>query len=329
MAFMTSPTASAVPQREVAIVVFDGFQALDLFGPLDAFDAANGIVPGSYRLRLWSLEGEVVRAENGVRIIADQILDENCRADTLILPGGAGARAFAPNAQIHATLRRAAGHARRVAAICTGAFLLAGLDCGVTRVATHWKYAGQLRERFPRLEINAEVLYLQDGKWWSSAGVTAGIDLSLNLIADDLGAGPAIACARALVVHFHRAGNQTQYSEPLQLQQRSEGAFGDLLAWMLEHPQADLSVVALADRAGMSPRHLTRRFSATFGEPPARYVERIRLDHARTLLMQGLRVDQVAAATGFKGIDSFRRAFERRFSIAPSIYGQRFGGKKT
>lgn len=325
---MTSPTAPSVQPHEVAIVVFDGVQALDVFGPLDAFDAANGIVHGSYRLRLWSLEREIVRAENGVRIIADQVLDEHCRADTLILPGGAGARALAPSAHMQATLRRVTSNARRVAAVCTGAFLLAGLECGVTRMATHWKYADQLRERFPRLEVDADVLYMREDKWWSSAGVTAGIDLTLNLIADDLGAGPAIACARTLVVHYHRAGNQAQFSEPLQLQQRSAGAFGDLLAWMLAHPQADMSVEALAERAGMSARHLTRRFSATFGESPARYVERIRLDQARTLLLQGLRVEQVAAATGFKGADSFRRAFERRFSIAPSSYEQRFGGGK-
>jgi transcriptional regulator GlxA family with amidase domain len=312
--------------RTVAVLVFDGFQALDAFGPLDAFDAANGLLPGSYRLQLWSLQGEIVRAENGIRVVADRLLNAGCRADTMILPGGAGARALVLDAGSKKLLSAAVKRARRVASICTGAFLAGGLVPAASRIATHWKYADDLRQRFPDLQVDADVLYLRDGKLWSSAGVTAGIDLALSLIADDLGSAAAIACARQLVVHYHRAGNQAQFSDPLQMQQRSAGEFGKLLAWMLAHPQADLSLDALAERAGMSARHLTRRFSETFGESPGRFAERVKLDHARTLLMQGLRIEQVAEAAGFRSADAFRRAFERRFSVQPSAYRQRFGG---
>lgn len=312
-------------ERTVALILFEGFQALDVFGPLDAFDAANGLVPGSYRLQLWSLDGEIVRAENGTRVVADRSVHSNLRPDTLIIPGGCGARSL----QLSDTQRKAllaiARHSRRLASVCTGAFLAAELANGPLRIATHWKYANELRKRFPQLQVDADVLYVHDGNLWSSAGIAAGIDLALKLIADDLGEAVSIACARQLVVHYRRAGDQAQFSEPLQLQQRTAGEFGGLLAWMLANPRSDLSVTALAERTGMSQRNLTRRFTQTFGEPPAKFVERMRLDHARTLLMQGLRIDAIARAAGYQSADAFRRAFERRFSVSPSAYCQRFG----
>lgn len=298
---------------------------MDLAGPMDAFDAANRLVPGCYRLNLWSLDGETVRAESGMRVLADRKLGPGCRADTLIFPGGAGARSRELDDRTQRALRAVAGRSRRVVSICTGAFLVAALVPAGTRIATHWEHAEQLRQRFPALIVDADVLYLRDSRLWSSAGVTAGIDLALSLIADDLGEATAIACARQLVVHYHRAGNQAQFSEPLQIQQRNAGEFGRLLAWMLANPQADQSVTALAGRADMSPRHLTRRFTEKFGESPGRFVERVKLDHARTLLMQGIRIDRVARAAGFGTVDAFRRAFERRFSTTPSAYRQRFG----
>lgn len=318
------PSLASTRPRVIAMALFNGFQGLDVFGPLDAFDAANDLVPDSYRLNLWSLQGDIVCAENGVRVVTDRAISRICRADTLIVPGGVGARRIVLEGESLRALRAVARRSRRVASVCTGAFLAAGLVPGATRIATHWKYADELRQRFPAIHVDADVLYLRDGKLWSSAGVTAGIDLALSLIADDLGQATALACARQLVVHYHRAGNQAQFSEPLQLQQRSAGEFGHLLAWMLTHPQADLSIPALAARAGMSPRHLTRRFTEVFGESPGRFAERLKLDHARTLLMQGLRVDQVARASGFDYPDTFRRAFERRFLVAPSAYRQRF-----
>lgn len=312
-------------ERTVALILFEGFQALDVFGPLDAFDAANARVPGSYRLQLWSLEGEVVRAENGARVLADRCVHADLQPDTLIIPGGCGARTLCLSPSQRDILTALAQRSRRMVSVCTGAFVAAELMQGSFRIATHWGYADDLRARFPSLRVDADVLYVYDGNLWSSAGVTAAIDLSLKLIADDLGETVSIACARQLAVHYRRAGSQAQFSEPLQWQQRATGKLSDLLAWMLAHPQADHSVMALAERVGMSPRHLTRRFVDVFGEAPAKVAERLRLDHARALLMRGLRIDAVAPAVGFRSADVFRRAFERRFSVSPSTYCQRFG----
>ena len=312
-------------ERTVALILFEGFQALDVFGPLDAFDAANALVPGSYRLQSWSLEGEVVRAENGARVLADRCMHANLRPDTLIIPGGCGARSLQLSGLQRKLLATLARRSRRLVSVCTGAFLAAELTQGSHRIATHWKYADELRTRFPSLQVDADALYVHDGNLWSSAGVTAAIDLALKLIAEDLGETVSIACARQLVVHYRRPGDQAQFSEPLQWQQRSAGKMGDLLAWMLANPQADHSVAALCERTGTSPRHLTRRFMQAFGEPPARFDERMRLDHARSLLMQGLRVEAISRAVGFRSADAFRRAFERRFSVSPSTYCRRFG----
>jgi len=312
-------------ERTVALILFEGFQSLDVFGPMDAFDAANGLVPGSYRLQLWSLEGEVVRAENGARVLADACVHANLRPDTLIIPGGCGARTLQLTDAQRKVLATLARRSRRMVSVCTGAFLAAELTQGSYRIATHWKYADDLRARFPSLQIDADVLYLHDGNIWSSAGVSAGIDLALKLIAEDLGEAVSIACARLLVVHYRRAGGQMQFSEPLQLQKQAAGEFGGLLAWMLANPQSDHSVTALSERAAMSPRNLTRRFTQTFGESPAKFAEHLRLDHARTLLMQGLRIEAISRTVGFRSADAFRRAFERRFTVSPSTYCQRFG----
>ncbi|MEO8460683.1 MAG: helix-turn-helix domain-containing protein [Dokdonella sp.] len=311
--------------RTIALILYEGFQALDVFGPLDAFDAANALVPGSYRLQLWSLHGERVRAENGVRVVADRCVHSRLRADTLIIPGGCGARSMRLDPVQRKILLAVTRRCRRLVSVCTGAFLAAQLAQRATRIATHWNYADELRARFPHLHVDADVLYLHDGDLWSSAGVTAAIDLSLKLIADDLGEAVSIACARHLVVHYRRVGDQAQFSEPLQMQQRSAGEFGGLLAWMLANPQADHSVTALSARSRMSPRNFTRRFAQTFGAPPAKFVERLRLDHARSLLLQGQRVDAISRAAGFRSGDVFRRAFERRFAVSPTGYCQRFG----
>jgi transcriptional regulator GlxA family with amidase domain len=312
-------------ERTIALILFEGFQSLDVFGPLDAFDAANALVPGSYRLQLWSLDGEVVRGENGARVLSDRCIHPNLRPDTLIIPGGCGARTLQLSSTTRKTLVTLARRSRRLVSVCTGAFIAAELMEGSFRIATHWKYADDLRARFPSLHVDADILYVHDANLWSSAGVTAAIDLALKLIADDLGEAISIACARQLVVHYRRAGDQAQFSEPLQMQQRTVGKFSDLLSWMLANPEADHSVPALSERMDMSPRHLTRRFLEVFGEAPAKFAERIRLDHARTLLAKGIRIEQISTTVGFKSADSFRRAFERRFSVSPSIYSRRFG----
>ncbi|HEX7814655.1 GlxA family transcriptional regulator [Dyella sp.] len=323
------PISVSLKERTIAIALFEGFQAMDVFGPLDAFDAANGLLAGSYKLELWSLQGDVVRAENGARVMADRKMRASMKADTLIIPGGCGARTLELTPAQRKALTGAARLSRRVVSVCTGAFVAGMLAEKPLRLATHWKYAGELQARYPSLQIDADVLYVHDGNLWSSAGISAAIDLSLRLIADDLGEAVSIACARQLVVHYRRSGDQAQYSEPLQLQRRNAGEFGALLAWMLANPHGDHSVAALSERSGMSTRHFTRRFAETFGESPARFAERVRLDHARTLLMQGMRIEPIARSAGFRSADAFRRAFERRFAVSPSDYRSHFAPSRT
>jgi transcriptional regulator GlxA family with amidase domain len=227
-------------------------------------------------------------------------------------------------------LRRRAEGTRRIASVCTGLYALAeaGLMAG-RRATTHWQFAPLMAQRFPDLRLNADALYLRDGKFFTSAGVTAGIDLTLALIADDLGEAVAMAVARALVVYLKRPGNQAQFSEPLRFQSRANDGMSDLAAWMLRNLRQDLSVPLLAEQARLGVRHFSRRFHAEFGMAPAAYVERLRLDEARRrLAFRRHTVETIAEAVGYASADAFRRAFERRFGIGPAAYRKSFSGGK-
>ena len=218
---------------------------------------------------------------------------------------------------------------RRIASICTGIYGIApsGLLNGRT-VATHWKYASDLAKRFSKLKVDASSIYLKDGKFWTAAGVTAGIDLSLALIEEDFGPEVALSVARDLVVYMKRPGGQEQYSEPLQFQLQSRSRFADLLPWMVAHLEEDLSVEALAARISLCPRQFSRRFVQEFASSPAAFVRRLRLDEARQrLCAPDCTVEGVARSVGFSDADNFRRAFDRCFGIAPSVYRGRFAVK--
>jgi len=262
-----------------------------------------------------------------VRFEAHALLDDAPPLDTFIVPGGRGLRETEANARIVAWLQAHARDCRRIASVCTGIYGLApsGLLDG-RRVTTHWRFARDVAQRFPKLQVDDNALYLRDGPCYTSAGITAGIDLSLALIEEDLGPRVALAVARDLVVYLKRPGGQAQYSEPLRMQVLSSDRFADLAAWMVGHLDHDLSVEALAARANLSPRHFSRRFAAIFGCAPARYVEDLRMSEARRMLSQdGASIQRVAAAVGFASADVFRRAFERRFGLSPSDYRERFG----
>ncbi len=210
--------------------------------------------------------------------------------------------------------------------ICTGiyAYGAAGLLDG-KHATTHWRHAEDVVQRFPGVRLDYDSLHIRDGRYYSSAGVTAGIDLALALVEEDFGGRVALRVARDLVVYLKRAGGQAQFSEPLQFQMRSLDRFRDLSQWMLGHLNADLSVEALAERVGLGTRHFSREFRATFGLPPAAYVERLRLDEARRRLLGQVRsIESVARAVGFASADSFRRAFERTFGVAPGEFRRRF-----
>jgi transcriptional regulator GlxA family with amidase domain len=197
------------------------------------------------------------------------------------------------------------------------------------KVATHWRFAADLAKRYPKLRVDPSSVYMRDGKFWTAAGVTAGIDLSLALIEDDFGSEVALSVARELVVYMKRPGTQEQYSGPLQFQVESRSRFADLVPWMTSHLEENLSVESLAGRASLCPRQFSRRFTQEFGSSPASFVRRLRLDEARQRLSAPeCTVEGVARSVGFSDADNFRRAFERCFGIAPSAYRGRFSAKQ-
>jgi transcriptional regulator GlxA family with amidase domain len=313
----------------VGIIGYPGAMALDVVGPFDAFATAAGFVTGNaprYECLLLGNGLEAFDSESGVRLVPHTSLERAPPLDTLIIAGGRGLREPAISAPIVAWLRTHARRCRRVASICTGIYGLAptGLLDG-RRVATHWRYAADVARQFPALKVAADAIYVQDGDFWTSAGVTAGIDLSLALIEADHGAALALAVARELVVYLKRDGGQAQFSEPLRFQSANRDRLGDVVAWIETHLGADLSVEVLAGRACVSPRHLTRQFRSAFGLAPAELVETLRLDEARRRLAASSgSIERIAESIGFHNADTFRRAFERRFGLAPRIYRSRF-----
>ncbi len=310
----------------VAILGYDGVQTLDLTGPLDALAAATAQRPGAYRTCVATLDGRPFTSESGLRITPDFALAEAGALDTLILPGGEGLRRPGAAAPIGEALAQRAPHLRRLVCICTGIYGLAptGLLDG-RRATTHWAFSADIAARFPAIRIEPDALFIKEGPIYTSAGVTAAIDLTLALIEEDFGPGLAVTVARALVVYLKRAGGQRQYSEPLAFQARAGDRFAELAAWIVGHLDGDLSVDVLAARCGLSPRQFARRFAQVFGAPPAQHVEWLRLDAARTRLGESrASLDRVAAGVGFASADAFARAFGRRFGLSPGAYRQGF-----
>jgi len=318
-------------QKHIVIVGFDGVMGLDLVGPMEAFGSALLSSPkrgnqACYRITIAALAAMTFRSEFGLVFTADKSLSAIRDADTLLIPGGRGMRVTNVHQKLTAWLQRNASSVRRIASVCTGAYGLApsGLLNG-RKVATHWRFAADLARRYPKLKVDPGSLYVRDGRFWTAAGVTAGIDLSLALIEEDFGAEVAHSVARELVVYMKRPGGQEQYSEPLQFQLQSRSRFGDLLPWMLAHLDQDLSVEALAARVSLCARQFSRRFTQEFGSSPALFVRRLRLDEARQRLSAPeCTVDSVARSVGFSDGDNFRRAFEHCFGIPPSAYRGRF-----
>ena len=320
----------AAPRR-IGFLVFNDMTALDVAGPMEAFASAR--MPGrtretpGYELLTIGLSSEVVTAESGLMLRPATTLAECPALDTLIIPGGRGLREGRTNVTVARWIKSRAAKLRRIASVCTGIFGLAAthlLD-GQT-VTTHWRYAAELAQRFPLLTVDANALYLRHGKLYTSAGITAGIDLSLALIEEDYGRAVALMVARELVVFMKRPGGQRQYSEPLRFQSEATDRTAEIAAYIRSNLDGDLSVGTLATRSHLSYRQFSRRFRAAFGCSPAAYVEALRLEEACTRLCEtGCRIEHVADALGFGSDDAFRRAFERRFGVAPGAYRERFG----
>jgi transcriptional regulator GlxA family with amidase domain len=316
--------------HSVLIVVFDNVQSLDVTGPLEVFSGANrylaagGADAPAYQITVASLGGAPVRTSSGLTLVPDGDLGSAAAPGTLVVPGGEGARS--ENEEIAAWLRRLAPRAARVTSVCTGAFLLAraGLLAG-RRVTTHWAYCDELQRRFPEVTVDPEPIYVRDGAFITSAGVTAGIDLALALVEEDVGRDAALTVARHLVVFLRRPGNQAQFSAQLRAQVAQRPAVREVQHWISERPGADLSVDSLAARAGLSPRQFARSFTAETGVTPGRYVDRVRMEAARRELEDTRHgVELVARNCGYGSPEAMRRAFIRALGVSPAGYRQRF-----
>jgi transcriptional regulator GlxA family with amidase domain len=322
--------------RRIGIFGFKQVTALDIVGPADVFATASGLDPSAsggpaYEIVLIGETAAPFTSDSGLVFTPARTFKNAPALDTLIIPGGSGLRESATNARLATWIKSRAGDIRRIASVCTGIYGLAptGLLDG-RRVATHWKFAADVARKFPRLKVDPDAIFIKDGPFYTAAGVTSGIDLSLSLVQDDLGPQAALAVARMLVVYMKRPGGQEQFSEPLRFQTRSNDRFSDLAAWMAGHLHEDLSVDALAARACVCARHLSRRFRQVFGSTPAAFVEGLRLDEARRLLSsERVSIEGVAESVGFGSADSFRRAFERRFGITPTGYRGRFSAQEA
>lgn len=318
--------------RRIGFVGYNDITALDLVGPMEAFDSANAHCERgapAYSFVVLSHKGRPFVSEAGLKIAADASFSDAPPLDTIIVPGGRGLRLSADVAPIAKWLKSRSRRVRRLASVCTGIYALgeAGLMDG-RRATTHWHYAADVARRFPAIRLEPDAIYIRDGHIYTSAGVTAGIDLALSFIEEDLGGRIALAAARELVVYLKRTGGQMQFSEPLQFQARATDRFADLAAWLVSNLKKDLSVEVMAARAGLGARHFSRRFKSTFGVAPADYVEALRLDESRKRLgAPNQTVDSVAASVGYASADAYRRAFERRFGVAPSLYRKKFAAR--
>ena len=322
--------------RTIGILGYSDVQALDLVGPADAFAIADEHLRATgcdagYKVLVLGVTRAAFAAESGVVIRPHITLDRAPRLDTLLISGGRGLRLRQHYAEVASLIRELEKDTRRIASICTGIYGLAatGLLDGKS-VTTHWKFARDVAQRFPRIQVEPNAIFMKAGKFYTAAGITAGIDLALALIEEDHGPALALSVARELVVYLKRPGGQEQYSEPLQFQTRSSGRLSDLAPWIAAHLRRNLSVEALAERACLSPRHFTRRFKEAFGVNPGEFVENVRLDEARRRLASSeSTIKDVADSVGFASPDSFRRAFERRFGVAPTMYRGRFSALRA
>lgn len=313
--------------RRVVIVAFPRVQVLDVTGPGEVFSLADRMAGGAYSLELVTSDGAPVLSSSGFRLVPDQPLRRSPSAiDTLLVAGGLGVTEAERDERLIAWLRSAARRSRRVASVCTGAFLLAraGLLDG-RRATTHWAACAALAEGHPRVEVDPDPIYVRDGNVYTSAGVTAGIDLALALVEEDLGSRVALDVARALVLFLRRPGGQAQFSAGLAGQAAERRSLRELQDWMADHLDEDLTVAALAERAFMSERNFARAFRREVGVTPGAYVESLRVERARVLLeTTDLQVDEVAHRCGFGTPETLRRSFARRLRVSPAEYRARF-----
>ncbi len=318
--------------RNIGLLAIEGVQLLDVSGPLDVFAEAN-VQAGAevYRPTVVAVRRGPVRASSGVRLMPDIVIEDDPRGTTLprfhtlLVAGAPHAGEVPAEPLVLDWIRRAAPAARRFGSVCSGAFLLAeaGLLDG-RRITTHWAAADALAQRFPKVTVDADAIHVRDGKVCTSAGVTAGMDLALALVEEDLGREIALKVASQLVMFFKRPGGQAQFSRREAPAAANRSALQELQRWVAAHPAASHDVPSLAARIGVSPRHLSRLFQEEVGITPASWVEAARVSAARQLLEEGnVAPKQVAAACGFSSVDTLRRAFLRVVGVTPADYRKR------
>jgi transcriptional regulator GlxA family with amidase domain len=322
--------------RNIAIVVFPGVQSLDVTGPFEVFSGAGRAAlhrghPLPYDVAVVAHRPGPVTTSSGLCLQASGLPGPRTDIDTLVLAGGEGVDGACRTPELVAFVQAAAERARRVATVCSGALLAAeaGLLDG-RRATTHWARAEELARRFPAVEVDADPIYLRDGRVWTSAGVTAGIDLALALVEEDLGTEVAQTVARWLVMFLHRPGGQTQFATPVWTRRAERSPVRAAQSLVETAPGDDHRVATLARSAAMSERHFTRVFTAEVGETPSRYVERVRTEAARRdLESTDDTLDVIAARCGFGTAETLRRTFHRRLRTSPDAYRRRFAAPRS
>ncbi len=319
--------------RDVVIVAYPGVQSLDVTGPLEVFSGAQRLLETtsqrgpSYRVSIVSSDGQPLRTSSGLTVVPDARLRDALEPiDTLIVAGGAGHERAVQDSALIDWIAAASVAATRTVSVCTGAFLLAqaGLLDG-RRATTHWASAAELQRRFPAVRVEAEPIFVRDDPIWTSAGVTAGMDLALALVEQDLDRDAALLIARHLVLFLRRPGNQSQFSATLVAQEPEREPLREIQRTVLEDIAGDHSVEAMAGRAHMSPRNFARAFRAETGITPARYVERVRVEYARRRLEDTAEpITQIATGCGFGTAETMRRVFLRTLDVGPGEYRRRF-----
>ena len=302
--------------RTVIFVVFDGFQLLDLAGPMTVFEIASRFVPDAYHIETIAENNGAIVASSGLVIVSEPAEIDGC--DTLVVVGGSGTRAAVASPGVLRLVCDVAIRARRVTSVCSGSLILAaaGLLDG-RKATTHWRRAGAMARQFPRVTVVPDRIFVADGNVWTSAGITAGIDLALALVADDHGAAVAARVAKEMVVPYRRPGGQSQFSSLAELPIAAD-RIGAALAFAREHLGDDLSVERLAAAASLSPRQFARAFRSATGTTPAKAVEQLRVEAARAgLEAGGSSIETIAVATGFGDAERMRRAFLRLLGQPP------------
>ena len=316
--------------RKIFFVIFPDYQVIDVAGPMETFGKANDYA-GRYAISLLAKQAGPIDSSGPATLVADksylEVTEPELRdLDTLIVCGGEGANLALTDKHLIDFVTRASQQARRVVSICTGALILAqaGLLDG-RRATTHWDSVDLLARNYPEIEVESDPIYVCDGRFWTSAGVTAGIDLCLALIEEDLSAQTALAIARRLVVYMMRPGGQSQFSAQLKFQRPKQNRLSSLIEWIELNPAQDLGITALAAHCAMSERHFARCFAEEVGVTPAKFVEHSRLEHARRRLEQtDDTIERIAHDCGFGSTEILRRTFQRHLHLAPSDYRHRF-----